>query len=189
MKEFFLISNIISLLRLVFIIPCVLFLWSDNYITALILIIIIWISDLLDGYLARKRNEISELGKIIDPIADKVSVAAIMLTLVLKGIVPLWFALLVIARDLLIISGGLYLKIRRDVVLQSDILGKLAVFVIGFTFFVYVFNIPAKNGDLGETLVKSFLTSELFIYILLFLSVVMIIASLTGYFRRFLKNK
>lgn len=186
-SELFLISNLLSLSRFFLLIPCVIFILSDNYLAALVMIFLIWISDLLDGYIARKRNEISELGKIIDPIADKLSVAVIMLVLLFEKVVPLWFVILVIFRDLLIISGGIYLKYKKSIVLQSDIKGKLAVFVIGLTFFMYIFNIPVRRGEFGDFFLKSFITSELLLYILLFLSIVMIIVSLSSYFYRFLE--
>jgi CDP-diacylglycerol--glycerol-3-phosphate 3-phosphatidyltransferase len=99
------------------------------YILALILIA--FISDLLDGYIARKTNQISELGKIIDPLADKVLIALIVFNLFVMGMIPTFFFWIIILRDILIFLGGLYIKKKIGKVLPSNLLGKATVFSIG----------------------------------------------------------
>lgn len=103
------------------------------------IMILMYITDLLDGYLARKLNQISELGKIIDPLADKIAVGAIAIMMFFNGLIPLWFILVVILRDLLILVFGLILKRKKKIVLMSNYPGKIAVLTIGialvFSFF------------------------------------------------------
>jgi CDP-diacylglycerol--glycerol-3-phosphate 3-phosphatidyltransferase len=103
------------------------------------IMILMYITDLLDGYLARKLNQISELGKIIDPLADKIAVGAIAIMMFFSGLIPLWFILIVILRDLLILAFGLVLKRKKKIVLMSNYPGKIAVLTIGialvFSFF------------------------------------------------------
>ncbi len=177
-KEIFYVSNLISLSRFVLLAFTSYFLINKNYSSGVIFIILIWISDLLDGYFARKRNEISELGKIIDPLADKVSIITIVLILTFQYIIPLWFVIIVIFRDFLILSVGLYLKYRKNIVLQSNWLGKTAVFTIGLTIVIFIIiklNFFYYVSDNAELLSK----------IMLLLSVTTVILSLVSYFKRF----
>ena len=136
LKEIYLLPNLISLFRLFLFIPF-LFLFQlmkvdDHYrYYILILILVAFISDLLDGYTARKRNQISELGKIIDPLADKVLVALIVINLFFMDMIPTFFFWLIILRDIFIFIGGLYIKQKIGKVLPSNLLGKATVFSIG----------------------------------------------------------
>jgi CDP-diacylglycerol--glycerol-3-phosphate 3-phosphatidyltransferase len=148
-----------------------------------ILIILIWISDLLDGYYARRRNEISELGKILDPLADKTAVFVIALIMVYKGFIPLWFFIVVASRDFLILCGGLYLKQKSKVVLQSNLMGKAAVFVIGFTILMFLLK---KTDYMAVSSYHSEFT-ELFLSLCVFVSLVVIVFSIISYTNRFLK--
>jgi len=187
-KEIFYISNLLSLSRFVLLIFVVLFLISDSvnhYLFASLFIVIIWFTDILDGYIARKRNEVSELGKIIDPLADKISVITITFLLLLNGILPLWFFLVIFSRDLIILSGGLYIKKKYKIVLQSNRTGKLTVFIIGFT----LFNLIIINGLLAseQNNFFSYHTEKLELYwnILILISIVMSVFSLVSYFKKF----
>lgn len=135
-KEILLIPNLISLFRLLLFIPF-LYLFqlmqddNDYRYYILFVIIIAFFSDLLDGYVARKTNQISELGKIIDPLADKILVAIIVLYLFIMNMIPPYYFWIVIFRDILIFIGGLVIKKKVGKVLPSNRLGKLTVFSIG----------------------------------------------------------
>jgi CDP-diacylglycerol--glycerol-3-phosphate 3-phosphatidyltransferase len=140
-----------------------------------------WISDLLDGYFARTRNEISELGKIIDPLADKISITVITIILLLQGIVPLWFVIITVMRDVFIFTGGLFLKYKKNIVLQSNWMGKLTVFVIGFTLLLFIL----KKSIIFEQPAYHIEFVELLSSILILISIVMALLSLIVYSRRF----
>ncbi len=82
-----------------------LFIWQDSELTRLIALsvfIIAAITDWLDGYLARKLNQITELGKFLDPLVDKVLTIALFLLFIELGQVPAWAVFLIITRELLI---------------------------------------------------------------------------------------
>ena len=133
-KEILYISNQVSILRVLLVIPLMYLLINQsdsNTIIIAAILVAMYVSDLLDGYLARKLNQVSELGKIIDPLADKIAVVSIVIILYLQGRVETWFFIVVIARDLLIILFGLYLKSKNKIVLMSNYPGKAAVFSIG----------------------------------------------------------
>ena len=127
------ISNVLSLLRIVLIVPISLLLLRDNppdrYIAAC-LIVIAAITDLLDGMVARWMNQVTDLGKIIDPVADKLSVGVVGVILAIRGEIPPWFIVCALARDLAIFLGGLYLNKTKGILLQSTWPGKWAVGVM-----------------------------------------------------------
>jgi CDP-diacylglycerol--glycerol-3-phosphate 3-phosphatidyltransferase len=160
---------------------CAYLLIIDSLVASSIFIIIIWISDLLDGYLARKRNEISELGKILDPLADKFAVIIISLIMVFKEFIPIWFFLVIVIRDILIICGGIYLKIKTHVVLQSNQVGKAAVFFIGLT--ILMFLLKKIEYIVFSSYHNEF--TELLLSILVFVSLVVTVFSIISYLNRF----
>ncbi|VAX22960.1 CDP-diacylglycerol--glycerol-3-phosphate 3-phosphatidyltransferase [hydrothermal vent metagenome] len=129
-------SNLISFVRLLLVAPTIYFISNipehDEYrVVVLSLFFLAYLSDLLDGYLARKYNEISELGKIIDPLADKVFVIAIVFQLFISGeITPIYFWI-IISRDILILLGGVFITNITGKVLPSNLLGKITVSSIG----------------------------------------------------------
>jgi len=131
----------------------------------------LYLSDLADGYLARKFNQITEFGKIIDPLADKVCIGSIVLSLVQQGDLPIWYVGIVIGRDLIILTAGAYLSSKIKFVLPSNKLGKYTVTSIALVIALAM--LKAKG-----------LLLNLFIYI----SVVMIFASLYVYGRRFFEH-
>ncbi len=124
------ISNQLSLLRLFLTIPCAIALWYDLRIFTLIIAFIAIVSDYLDGYLARKLNQVTDLGKILDPIADKVLVLTIIVVMILKNDIPLWLASFIIFRDIAILLGGILIKKLKGIVLVSNYWGKWAVSAI-----------------------------------------------------------
>lgn len=121
------ISNAVSALRALLAIPIVLTIQHEMRTAAIALSVFAVITDLLDGYLARKFNEISDLGKILDPLADKAYMAAGVIALLAKGWIAPWFVAIVLGRDLLIFLGGIYVKQRTGIVLPSLYIGKIAV--------------------------------------------------------------
>lgn len=129
-------SNYISLSRLLLAIPIMI---SLDYITlgyeyrilAFGLMMLAYITDILDGYFARKFNEITEAGKIIDPLADKIAIALIVIKLYLIGAIPGYFFWIIILRDVIIFTGGIIVSNIVGKVLPSNLLGKLTVLFIG----------------------------------------------------------
>jgi cardiolipin synthase len=95
------------MLRIVLVAPVVWALGTEQFALALILFAVAGISDGLDGFLAKHYHWESRLGSILDPIADKLLLVASFATLTWLGALPVWLLWLVIARDLIIIGGGL----------------------------------------------------------------------------------
>jgi cardiolipin synthase (CMP-forming) len=158
---------------------------NKYYVSVSIILVIIWLTDILDGYFARKRNEVSEIGKLIDPLADKFAIFIFVLFLLIQGVIPLWFFTVIVIRDILILTGGIFIKKKKSFLLQSNYFGKIAVFFIGFTILnLLILAIFKQNYDNNNILV---LIWELFSNILIFISLGISLISLTNYLIRFLQ--
>lgn len=124
------IPNALSVLRLV-LVPV--FLWlllSDQLFAALLVLMFAGASDWLDGYVARKFNQITALGKLLDPAADRLYIFATLIGLTLNGNIPLWFAVLVIARDVLLLLGYPVLASLGYGPLPVHMVGKAGTFAL-----------------------------------------------------------
>ena len=136
-------SNLISFVRLLLVAPTIYLMTKipehDEYrYFVLFMFFLAYLSDILDGYLARKFNEISELGKIIDPLADKIFVIAIVFQLFLSEEIPSYYFWIIIFRDVLILLGGIVVTNITGKVLPSNLLGKITVASIGLFFIAVV---------------------------------------------------
>lgn len=148
-KELFNISNFLSFFRLLLAIP----LWflledleNSTVRNAIILIAFAAIlSDFLDGYFARKLNQITETGKIIDPLADKVITGVVVLKLFIIGELTPFFFYMIIGRDLLIFLGGIILSAKLGKVLPSNMLGKITVTVLAFLILLIILNFDRNS--------------------------------------------
>lgn len=139
------IPNILSAIRLIFAFIIGYLLFANEKVIAIILILIAWITDLLDGFLARKLNVVSELGKILDPLADKILVLILVASLVANQIISLTTTIFVIGRDVIILLAGLYAARKYKFVIPSNIIGKISAFLIGLALFVILLFSPSMS--------------------------------------------
>jgi cardiolipin synthase len=86
-------------------------------------------TDWVDGVIARRTGQVTELGKVLDPVADRLAVITALVTLVVLRLFPLWAAGIVVARDLALLAGGLYL-FRKGIRIDVRMIGKYATFVL-----------------------------------------------------------
>ena len=120
------IPNILTIIRFILIPFIFTSVVNNDYLAALIIFTISAITDILDGYIARKYNYITDLGKLIDPLADKLTQVSLLLSLSILKILPWWiFAIVFIKECVMVISASLLYK-RKDVVVYSKWYGKLA---------------------------------------------------------------
>lgn len=103
------IPNLLSLVRMACAIPIAWLLLNDSFGRALLLFVAAGLSDGLDGYLAKRFGWRSRLGSILDPLADKALLVTVYLVLGSMGLLPLWLVGLVIARDVVVVSGALWI--------------------------------------------------------------------------------
>jgi len=140
-NRIFTIPNIISFFRLLLLFPICMYIWQDNLKAVAILLVIVIISDYLDGIIARHFNQMSELGKILDPLGDKISFAVVLIVLYFKGSAPLWIVILIIGRDLAIFLSSIFVTRKYKQILPSNMIGKITVNVLSVLVLSYIFGL------------------------------------------------
>ena len=134
------IPNLISLIRISLVIPIVLNLLAGKYILALILFAIASVSDAVDGFLARFFEWQTDLGKILDPVADKLLMIGSITALWLNQIVPLSVFVILILRDLLILLGAAFEMSITEKTPSPNLIGKITttsqiIYILGLIIF------------------------------------------------------
>ena len=119
------IPNAITVLRIILVIPIGVLLWQNRHVDAFVLMLVAGVSDAFDGFLARRFNWMSQLGATLDPLADKFLVACVFIVFTLQGHIPLWVAVIVLARDFTIVAGaGVYKVLYEEVEIAPTFLSK-----------------------------------------------------------------
>jgi len=170
------VANRITFARIIFIPIFIALLISDlpyrQWLAAAVLALIA-ASDGLDGYLARSLNQVSDLGKILDPLADKLVIAAALIVLIQITDLPVWVVVVIISREL-IVTWLRWLAARRKVVISASPLGKAkTVFQITAIFF-WIFNF---DNPIFFTLSWTFIS----------VAIILSIVSAIDYFTKFRK--
>lgn len=120
------LPNVITTLRILLVIPIAWLLWDDRHMDAFVLMVVAAVSDALDGLLARRFSWTSELGAILDPLADKLLVACVFIVFTLQGHIPLWVAIIVLLRDFTILAGAVvYKALYEEVEIAPTFLSKV----------------------------------------------------------------
>ena len=129
------LPNAVSLLRLL---GVPLFLWlvlgPEADVWALVVLMISGFTDWLDGYLARRLNQVSKLGEILDPVADRLYILAVVVGLAFREIIPWWVAIILPARDLFLWMLVPFLRTRGYSALPVHFLGKAATANLLYAF-------------------------------------------------------
>jgi CDP-diacylglycerol--glycerol-3-phosphate 3-phosphatidyltransferase len=149
-KKIYTFSNFISFVRILLAIPIFYYVSKITEITGaryilLSLYILVFLTDIADGYFARKLNQVSELGKIIDPLADKVLVILVVAYLYYFEIIPAFYFWIIILRDVLIFVGGILVSKKIGKVLPSNYLGKATVLSIGIFIIIVTLGITSDK--------------------------------------------
>jgi cardiolipin synthase len=125
------IPNALSFIRIA-LIPV--FVWlivdPDTTFGGLLLFGAVVSTDWVDGAVARARGQVSELGKVLDPVADRLSIAAGLIALIVRGAFPLWAALLILVRDASVLLVGLVLLAGKGARIEVRYIGKVATFCL-----------------------------------------------------------
>ena len=124
------LPNMLSLLRLCMVPLYVIVYFSgmkNAHLLALLVYALATFTDFLDGYLARKHNCITNLGKVLDPLGDKMLTTAVLVCLLIDGIIPGWIVLIIVAKEALMGLGGLVIHRKAKVEIPpSNYIGKTA---------------------------------------------------------------
>lgn len=119
------VPNSLTIIRFLLIPVIIFFIFSGNYILAFVFFTVSGLTDIADGFIARKFNLISNFGKLMDPLADKLTQIATLTSLVFTNIIPIWILIIVLAKEFIMIVGASFLY-GKDVVVYSKWYGKLA---------------------------------------------------------------
>lgn len=160
------------------------------YIPAFIVMIVAALTDVFDGKIARKFNMVSNLGKILDPIADKLSQMAIVIILIVKfwdGYLK-YILFLFIVKELLMIIGGTVLLSKGMRPVAAEVWGKAAT-VVFYTFMIIIIALGGKGCALyNVAFFKPFILPEWLITVMVVISAILAFVSLFGYLPGFLKQ-
>jgi cardiolipin synthase (CMP-forming) len=155
MHRYFTISNFLSASRVFLVIPmgyCLVVDFPYHRLWTAGIILIAVTTDLLDGFLARKLHQVTDLGKILDPLADKIGIGIYAVLIAWTGDVPVWFVVFVLLRDILIFSGGVYIQRAKKIIPQSNWPGKISVTLVGFVLFLGTIQVDVQNHIFTYTL-------------------------------------
>jgi len=118
---------------------------ANHKVWAFAVFILAGITDVLDGFIARRYNLITKWGKLMDPLADKLMLITVLTCLFIDNIVPFWAILIIALKELLMILGAAFLYKNRKVVVQSNFYGKLATFLFYIAVTALIFRLPYAN--------------------------------------------
>lgn len=132
--KFWTLANVLSLARLVLVIPITYLIITDGSVAWILgLVFAALCTDWFDGTVARWSKTVSEWGKVLDPLADKIAAMCVVLALTISGALPVWFVVLIAVRDILIVWGSTLATRKLQRVLMSLWWGKVAVFMLALT--------------------------------------------------------
>ena len=147
------IPNLLSLIRLLMI-PVIIWLYCDqgNYRGAAALIVLSGLTDIADGIIARKFHLVSDLGKILDPIADKLTQAALIFCLIAKYDWMLWLFIFFAVKEITMGISGLIVIKKKDVVNSAQWFGKLSTMVL-YAVMILLFLFPDISTVWANTMI------------------------------------
>ena len=122
------LPNALTMLRLLLIPVFIVLMCQDYMMPALAVFVFASLTDILDGWIARRYELITNFGKLFDPLADKLMVMSVMTMMVIKGIVPLVAIIILVSKELFILIGS-YFLMRKNVIVYSFTIGKIAQFI------------------------------------------------------------
>lgn len=123
------IPNVLTVVRLLLVVPVALALWWKEYQLAFLLFIFAGLSDVLDGFLARRFNWHSRFGAMVDPLADKMLLVITYIVLTLTGIIPWWLTAVILGRDIIIMGGAVaYHHLVGPYEFKPTLMGKFSTF-------------------------------------------------------------
>lgn len=128
------IPNVLTLLRLLLIPAFLVLVAVGEYGWALLTVVVSSLTDFLDGFVARRFGQVSRVGQLLDPAADRLFILSTLVGIAVAGIVPWWFVAIVVLRDVLLLALGIVLANLGHGPLPVHHLGKMGTFCLLFGF-------------------------------------------------------
>ena len=155
-------TNILTYLRFLLVAPFIFFFLNKNYIAAALCIGFSGLSDCLDGFLARKLDQVTSLGKILDPIADKVTLVSVAVCMVIYMPSLLPIMLVMIGKEFLMLLGGLILLIMKITPPPARWYGKVATVIFYLSVCTIIFLKAAFNITNDMLITVTFIVTAAF---------------------------
>lgn len=185
------IPNTLTIIRFIIIPFIIVNIVQDKYIPAFVFLTISGITDVLDGFIARKFNFITNVGKVLDPLADKTTQISILASLALKELIPMWILIVVAIKEFAMIAVASFLY-GQDFVVSSKWYGKAATVLfylaIVSSFAIKYINTSISNGIYNISMIPRF---DIYIYYLALATTLFALAMyyITYYKKGFLKKE
>lgn len=140
------VPNILTAVRFVLIPIFAYYLITGRYSTAVFLFLLGGLTDILDGFIARKFNLITSWGKLADPLADKLmQITALVILTIIKGVIPPELLAIVVAKEIFMGIGSILLYKQKNYVVSANWYGKLATVVFYFAIIMIIFRAPYSS--------------------------------------------
>lgn len=158
------VPNILTLCRFV-LIPIYIAVFAYGYIIAAFLILVLaGLTDILDGYIARKNNQVTQMGSMLDPLADKMMMMVVVLSLVFINFIPWAAAIAMFIREVGMILSSTLFYLRGKKPVPANFMGKLTTVLYFFAIFFIVMQVDFANIFLWIVIVISFITSIIYMF-------------------------
>lgn len=177
------VPNILTIIRFLLIPLLIIVALQGDYISTIIVLTISGITDILDGYIARRFNYITNFGKLMDPLADKATQITLLTVLTIQKIIPVWIIVIVLLKEFLMIAGASFLY-GKELVVSSKWYGKLATVLFYIAIVCSLFT-EYWNGPLVGHPEYSLPTLPEFHTYIYYLAVITTIFSLIMYIKAF----
>jgi len=157
------LPNLLTLLRLLLIPVYIVVFAKGHLIAAFFVMVLAGATDVLDGYLARRFGEVTRLGMMLDPLADKLMLITVFVSLVVAGLISWWAAIALLLRDLGMIVVSAYVHFRGRLTVPANWMGKLTTVLLYAAITMIFFAWPPGEGVLWGVIVFSYVTTAMYI--------------------------
>jgi cardiolipin synthase len=156
------LPNILTIFRFALIPVFLLAFFDGNHLFAFEVVVLAALTDVADGYIARKYNLITEVGKMLDPLADKCMVITVILSLAIKDIIPWPAAALIFSRDILMILSATFFHFNGKQNVPANVFGKITTILFYIVLWMLFFEIPHAVTFLYTVILFSFVTTAVY---------------------------
>lgn len=160
------LANALTISRFFFV-PVYLYMFFSNIPNkeywSLAIVLLAGLTDIADGYIARKKKQITELGIMLDPLADKIMLTTVFISFLFTNKIGIWATLAIVARETAMILGSLFFRLRRKKTVSSNIMGKLSTVLFYMALAAIILNFSFSEIFLWIVIIYSYITT--FVYI------------------------